>query len=253
MDTHTSNSFLMYQSSDIPPAQLFIGQQSRTIQVVEEFLQNILCKNNACNTCIACTAIRTRQHHAIHWLFPEKNYTIDSLQDIFNRISFQLEPHESFFFIIQKAEFLTTLCANKLLKPMEEPPPGYHFILLAESIENIPSTIRSRCVINIITSIDKHSLSHPLYEVFTNKFLSIQQFSQLLDTTPINERETVELLDMIIAYWLSRYQQTSNNIQEQKKINSIITCFQNTLSRLPMPGSSLIFWRNIYLQFHRLI
>lgn len=236
----------------IPPAQIFVGPHYQAIQEVDKFLQALLCKNNSCSICINCVSISAKQHHSIQWFYPEKNYTLDSLQDIFNTLYFQREPHELFFFIIQKADFLTTLCANKLLKPMEEPSLGYHFILITESIENLPLTIRSRCVIHLLPSIYTQSLSHPLYEVFTHKFLSIQQFSQLLDNTNINERETVELLNAIVSYWFSCYQETDKTIHEQNKIRSIIDYLQKAQSKLPMPGSSHLFWRNIYMNFNNL-
>src|SRR5579872_7586970 len=127
-------------TKNLAPAQLWIGHHQQTITEVESFLQNILCKNNRCNTCITCMQIREKQHHALMWLHPEKNYTIDQFDDVFSTLSFQLQPDEHFFFIIQKADFLTPACANKSLKPMEEPPRGYHFILLAEHAEQILPT-----------------------------------------------------------------------------------------------------------------
>src|SRR5258708_7246539 len=134
MDTHKKSSFITHTQT-LPPAQLWVGQHTNALKDVESYLQNVLCKNGNCNTCITCMQIREKQHHAIMWLHPEKNYTIDQFDDVFNTLSFQLQPDEHFFFIIQKADFLTPTCANKLLKPMEEPPTGYHFILLAERTE----------------------------------------------------------------------------------------------------------------------
>src|SRR3990172_4477768 len=147
MDTNQEYCFLTHTHKTLPPAQLFIGQHAQALEAVELFLQKMLCKNNGCNTCILCLQIREKQHHALMWLHPEKNYTIDQFDDLFTTLSLQLQSDELFFFIIQKADFLTAACANKLLKPMEEPPTGYHFILLAERVEQIVPTITSRCVI----------------------------------------------------------------------------------------------------------
>src|SRR6266436_289671 len=163
MDTHKKSSFITNTIHTLPPAQLWIGQHTNALKEVESFLQTILCKNSSCNTCITCMQIREKQHHAIMWLHPEKNYTVDQFEDVFNILSYQLQPDEHFFFIIQKADFLTPTCANKLLKPMEEPPRGYHFILIAERTEQILPTIRSRCVTHTLTTTASHS-SHPLFE-----------------------------------------------------------------------------------------
>lgn len=254
MDTHKESSFLNYTSQTLPPAQLLIGKHEHVLQTAEQFLQKIFCTSNGCNTCITCMQIREKQHHAIMWLHPEKNYTIDQLDDLFTTLSFQLQPQELFFFIIQKADFLTTACANKLLKPMEEPPHGYHFILLAERIEQIALTIRSRCVVHSLESANTQHNTHPLYECLTKKIAAPNEFSKILETAPLNERESIEILDQILTYWLNIYKQHENtSANNTQTIISIITILQKAYLRPPMPGSTIIFWRNLYLQSHKIL
>ena len=194
--------------------------------------------------------IREKQHHAIMWLHPEKNYTIDQLEDMFATLSFQLQPNELFFFVIQKADYLTPACANKLLKPMEEPPRGYHFILLAERAEQILPTIRSRCIVHTFNTTSTLLSSHPLFECFTTKMATSDEFAKIIDAANINERESVELLNQILHHWFTTYHQ--NNIQNNNNtaISSIITKLQQAQLYPPMPGSSVTFWRNLYLQLH---
>lgn len=237
-----------YKQQNLPPAQLWIGQHQQTVPQIEQLLQTLLCKNNGCNTCITCMQIREKQHHAIMWLYPEKNYTVDQFEDVFNTLSYQLQPDEHFFFVIQKADFLTPTCANKLLKPMEEPPHGYHFILLAERREQILPTIKSRCIIHTLNTTISHS-SHPLFECFTTKIVASNAFAKIIDTANINERETIELLDMIMYYWFTAYQKDT----QQTHIFKIITILQQAQLRPPMPGSCTIFWRNLYLQVKDLL
>ncbi len=249
MDTHKKSSFLNYAQHTLPPAQLWIGRHDHAIKEIELFLQKMFCTNNGCNTCITCMNIREKQHHALMWLHPEKNYTLDQLDDLFSTLSFQLQPDELFFFIIQKADYLTAACANKLLKPMEEPPRGYHFILLAEHTEQILPTIRSRCVVSTLENATTAHNMHPLYENFTQRIVPIEEFSKMVDSANINERESKELLDQIIHYWLTLYKK-NNSIPENNTpaMVSIITTLQQALLRPPMPGSSTTFWRNLYLQ-----
>jgi len=246
MDTHKKNSFLTYTPQMLPPTQLLIGPHDQGLQEVELFLQKLLCTNNACNTCTSCMQIREKQHHALMWIHPEKNYTIDQFDDVFATLSFQLQPDELFFFIIQKADFLTPACANKLLKPMEEPPRGYHFILLAERVEQILPTIQSRCIIHLLNTIATHHNPHPLFESFTTNKVPSNEFSKIVDSAAINERESIELLNQIIHYWL-----TTNSTHFV-----LITKLQRAQLRPPMPGSCTTFWRNLYLQtkdeLHRL-
>jgi DNA polymerase III gamma/tau subunit len=243
MDKNEKYSFLTYTHQTLPPAQLLIGRHDDALEATEQLLQKILCKNNGCNTCIACMQIREKQHHALMWLHPEKNYTIDQFDDLFATLSFQLQTDDLFFFIIQKADFLTPACAHKLLKPMEEPPAGYHFILLAERAEQIVPTIRSRCITHTLEISETPNTPHPLVEVFTRKLVPSNEFTKILDTANINERESIELLDQILNYWFTRYQQEKNN-----KLIPLITQLQKTQLQPPMPGSSTLFWRNLYLQ-----
>lgn len=242
MDSNTQYSFLTYTKDTLPPAQLFIGQHDHAVEMAEQQLQRMLCLNNSCNTCIPCMQIRNKQHHAIMWLYPEKNYTLDQFNDLFAALSFQLQPNELFFFVIQKAEFLTPACANKLLKPMEEPPAGYHFILLAEHAEQIVPTIRSRCITHLLATQSTSKNLHPLVEVFTKKEFASNEFTKILDTANINERESIELFDQILSYWLTEYQR-----EKTPEIMSIVYRLQKAQLQPPMPGSSTTFWRNIYL------
>jgi hypothetical protein len=249
MDTKQITSFPTYSLQTLPPAQLWIGRHEQALDEVTTFLQSILCKNSSCNTCISCMQIREKQHHALMWLHPEKNYTIDQLDDLFTTLTFQLQSDELFFFIIQKADFLTPACANKLLKPMEEPPRGYHFILLAERAEQILPTIRSRCVVYTLNNTAAAHVSHPLFICFTTRTTPSDEFSKIVDAANINERESIELLDHIIHYWLTTYHQ--NEIPENNTaIITLITKLQQAQLRPPMPGSCTTFWRNLYLQLH---
>jgi len=243
MDKNQEYSFLTHSAQTLPPAQLFVGQHDHAVNAVEQFLQKMLCKKDGCNTCTHCMQIRERQHHAIMWLYPEKNYTIDQFEDLFATLSLQLQADDLFFFIIQKADFLTAACANKLLKPMEEPARGYHFILLAERAEQVVPTIRSRCVVYTLDMPQSAEITHPLFEVFTKKIVASNEFSKILDATTINERESMELLDQILNYWFSQYHESKNENSIQ-----LIMQLQKAQLQPPMPGSSVTFWRNLYLQ-----
>ncbi|HSC25250.1 MAG TPA: hypothetical protein VLB80_03490 [Candidatus Babeliales bacterium] len=250
MNIQKKTSFPLYTCHNMPPAQLWIGNHDHAIAATEQFLQKIVCPNNGCQICISCMQIVEKQHHSIMWLYPEKNYTIDQLDSLFEKISFQLQPEELFFIIIQKADFLTPSCANKLLKPMEEPPQGYHFILLAERIEQILPTIQSRCTIySLPTSANLHA-SHPIVESFTTKKISSTEFTKITEKILINERESIELLDAILNYWFTLYHNGNKNKNDLQHITSIISKLQQALLQPPMPGSTVIFWRNIYLQLH---
>jgi DNA polymerase-3 subunit delta' len=248
MDTQQLNSFVDYTAHTLPPAQLWIGNHDELVDNVQRYAQKLLCKNNGCQTCVTCMQIRDKQHHALMWLHPDKTYTIEQLDDLFTTITFRLQDNELFFFIIQKADFLTTACANKLLKSIEEPPAGYHFILLAERAEQIVPTIMSRCTLYVFSHTKQQITEHPLFASFTRHKTTTVDFSKIVDSCGITERDTIELLDAIMNYWLAEYK-NNKNAPENKNCpaEAIISLLKNAYAQLPMPGSALIFWRNLYL------
>ena len=164
-----------------PPAQLWIGPDQYLSDHAKEYIQKQLCPNNGCNICTVCTHIRDEQHHAMLWIRPEKRYNLEQLNPIFQRIAFALEQGEQFFFIIHNADFLTPACANALLKPIEEPPPGYHFVILAQRLEQLLPTIRSRCVIKTFAQFDDQYQNHPLFSYFIGGEKSPLEFMKILD------------------------------------------------------------------------
>ncbi len=232
----------------LPPAQLWVGNHSILVDEVTSYLQNIFCDHNKCNSCTTCLHIAQQQHHAITWVAPEKTYTLEHLEPIFTTISYSLEQNSHHFFIICNADLLPAICANKLLKSIEEPPKGYHFILLTERKENVIDTIRSRCMITEFTSktgIIKH-------EQLFSCFATLQKtdpitFARILDQSKITEHETTDLLDALISHWSEQYKQTTDQKQVQL-IKTIIEYITESYKILPMPGGSKLFWRNFYMK-----
>lgn len=247
MDTKES-ILLKYSHHTIPPAQLLIGNHSELLITIELFLKNLLCNYNACGMCATCIQLQTKQHHCVMWLYPEKQYTADSFDELLSSIIFTRAPHDVFFFIIQKADLLTPASANKLLKPMEEPPPGYYFILLAQQLEQIIPTIRSRCIIHTFESSSQQYNNHPLFACFTTEKYEIHEFSSLLETITVTEYETIEIVDAIITFWAQRYKDKSVTQESLSSIHATLTILEQARKKPPMPGSSLFFWRNLYVQ-----
>jgi DNA polymerase-3 subunit delta' len=60
------------------------------------------------------------------------------------RVGFRPHEAEALVFIVRGAEDLTASAANALLKTLEEPPSGLHFILLTSRPQALLDTIRSR-------------------------------------------------------------------------------------------------------------
>ena len=236
----------------IPPAQLWIGSHEHIITEVEFFLQKQFCPHGGCKACTTCRLIRERNYHAAVWFYPEKRYTLDQINPIFEISSFSLAPDQQLFFIIQKAYFLSAACSNSLLKLIEEPLPGYHFIFLAERKEFILPTIRSRCIIKTYLSKMTEHEKDQLLDFFKNKVShNPVQFAKIVEKLRPTEQESIELFDRLFSYWMERAKKAaaSKNMQHYQKAMNTISILGKAVQKLPMPGSSIIFWKNLFLQF----
>jgi len=234
------------------PAHLWIGSPADLTQKTITFLQNELCKS-ACKSCTICIHVAQQQHHSVTWLTPEKQYTLDALSVIFNTISFQLDVDQKHFFVIQHADFLTPVCANALLKPIEEPPAGYQFILLAQRKERILPTIRSRCSIQHYISTEESEYDYFLCHFTKPQPTDAQQFLSDLEKAKPSERTSIEWLDSLLTFWIYTYKKacTTNNVSLQEKSIRRVALLKSSYQTLPMPGSAKLFWKNLFLQFKK--
>lgn len=227
----------------LPPAQLWVGSHDHLVQHVTTYLQEILCTDTGCATCNTCQHIQEQQHHNVSWLAPVTNYTIDQITELQQRMSFVLEDHEHHFFILQKAEALTTVCSNRLLKSIEEPPTGYHFIFLAQQKEALLKTIQSRCLLKTFQSESPSTSQHPIYTTFISRTPDPILFEKTLATNTPNERESLELTQALFSYWATEYKQNANAYTL-----ACVNLFKYALTKPAMPGSSKVFWKNLFLQ-----
>ena len=240
------------QSIDLAhPAYLFIGDSNHLIETTITVLQKQKClEKSGCAICIQCRKVTQQQHESIVWIEPEKQYTLEDIKIIFSTIVFTLSEQQHFFFILKKAEQLSSACANALLKSLEEPPAGYHFILLANRTDGILPTIRSRCIIHHVSGTDT-SAESSLFPFFTTSaFQDPQAFLKELENTNPTEWETLALLNQLMKYWAESYKKniSSNNSNNATHALGIIEHLKKALVQPPMPGSSKLFLKNLFLQ-----
>lgn len=234
----------------IAPAQLWIGFNDALEQEVIGYAQKILCTSQGCGYCNTCNQIASKQHHSMLWISPEKQYTLDEIAPISSTIAFTLDTHQKYFFILQKADFLTATCANSLLKSIEEPPAGYHFILLAQRPESILPTIKSRCTVTTFHT-QPPITSSDLYDYFISTApANPASFLTILDQSKISERESIELLDALLIFWIDSLKIASlkNSAKKQQEAEKVIAILKQAISYPPMPGSSKMLWKNLFLQ-----
>ncbi len=240
-------SYTKTMNQIVPPAELWLGGHQQLIIYAQQYVQKIFCPNNGCTTCKTCSLIKNRQYHATIWLYPDKQYTLASLEPITQTISFALDTGQHFFFIIQKADHLSHVAQNMLLKTIEEPPTGYHFLLLAERKEQLLPTIQSRCHIKTFNTAGSSTTHQSFLAFFTAQEKNPFFFLEELEKSCPHEYESIEMLDAIITYWLTQYTQSATTDREQA--HKKLTLLLNVKKQPPMPGSSKLFWKNLFLQW----
>lgn len=236
-------------------AHVWIGNSQVIQNQTIAQLQQILCPKQGCSNCSVCQQIAQHQHPWINWLQPDGSYTLSQMDEILEAVRFKLHNNEQRFFIFTQADDLTINCNNRLLKTIEEPHTGYYFIFLITRTDAILPTLTSRC---FVKEFDQTTHEHA-YEEIIKPFVTATwgnplEFIKLLDKHEIKERETKNVIDILIQTFHNKlriiHQQKSNQVDQMLQITDKILILKQALMQLQAPGSTKLFWKNIYLQFH---
>ncbi len=120
------------------------------------------------------------------------NIKINSIREIKDFLSYNLSDVAYRFIIIEDAHLMSEEAQNALLKSLEEPPPGFIFILITDKADLLLETIKSRCVkihfdplsnVEIADILIKHFKIEPdnAYSVANFSSGSIFEASRLLE------------------------------------------------------------------------
>jgi DNA polymerase-3 subunit delta' len=86
-------------------------------------------------------------HPDLQWLAPTGGWIrVDAVRELQGKLSLVANERGRRVAVIDGAEYLRLEAANALLKTLEEPPPATTLILVADSCELLPRTLRSRVV-----------------------------------------------------------------------------------------------------------
>ena len=128
---------------------------------LENFTQNLvktlMCvgENKPCGECSECRKIEHKNHVDVLY-YPKSAKTLNS-NEIAELIDSAFQaPYtaDKKIFVIQNANNIDISMQNKLLKTLEEPPHNTYFLLQATDDNNILQTIKSRCRIVQVPSVD---------------------------------------------------------------------------------------------------
>ena len=132
--------------------------------MVLSFVKAILCDNkyidnNNCSDCTLCKRIDDGNYPELKIIEPDgmyiKKQQIIDLQQVFSRSSVEGSKR---IYIIKDCEKMRPEAANSMLKFLEEPEEGIIAILMTNNINNVLSTIISRCKVvklnNLTDTVD---------------------------------------------------------------------------------------------------
>jgi len=232
----------------IPQAQLWMGPAQTVEQRVITHLQQLWC-DKCCGVCTICQRIARRQYQYVCWIKPGKQqYVKADLDVIMYRCALMLEEKEQFFFIVESADLLSPVCANSLLKLIEEPPRGYHFIFCVERLGLVLPTIVSRCVVTICDAMRYERIAPDFMRCFTRlDQQTLSSFMKIYENVDLPEHQASLALDEILLFWCTMYRQ-AENAPVRLSIQRILDSVDGAYRRLPLPGSGKLFWRNLLVQ-----
>jgi len=224
------------------PAKLIIGDDEKTIALAELTLQKEFCKTKETHTddaqqkscfCLECRRIKSRQSPYIIWLSPEKDYKVDDVEIIFEKVSLALDEGQKFYFVLERAHTLTGTVANRLLKVLEEPPRGYNFLLLAQNQHMILPTIISRCFIVHLSTPELSKSVHPVLSFFVSasRLNNATEFEQELKRQELTDSQSQELAHQLLNIFMQTVVDAYKNCGDKewilKQVQDDNTIFQN--------------------------
>lgn len=103
-----------------------------------------------CGRCGPCTQIANGTHPDVLEVAPDPDKAtqiipVSAVREVVRTAGFHRFSARKRFVIVDPAEALQAAAANALLKTLEEPPEGTHFVLICTRASALLPTIRSRC------------------------------------------------------------------------------------------------------------
>lgn len=187
----------MIKNRRIPHAILIEGEEGLGKKTLAKYIAKAcLCAQNEapCLNCKSCHLIDVGSHPDFLVISPDGNaIKVDQIRSL--RSEAYLLPLMSTgrVFVIDFAHTMNASAQNALLKVLEEPPTGVHFILLAKSASLLLETIRSRCVCFTLSPVSPEEES---FNLVANKAdIPVSKAEELLLASDGNIGKAIVLAD----------------------------------------------------------
>lgn len=162
---------------------IFYGEDRELVmEFALSYAKALTCKNienDFCNECESCKRMESLTHGDLEIYEDSNGIKIDKVREIAYRISTTSYEGGNRIFILKDVEKMKKEAANALLKMIEEPEKGNFFILLANSLNILP-TIKSRAIFLKIKmrSAEELGVSPFEYDFFCGKGKEILEYKK---------------------------------------------------------------------------
>lgn len=142
-----------YQQGQLHHAILLVGPKGIGKRNLATILaQRLICQSDsvqqACGVCKSCKLVQAGYHPDMYFISPEDKsrvIKISQIRDLTEKLASTAQQDGNKVVVLEPADMMNSNAANALLKSLEEPTPKTFFILVADTMERLLPTIRSRC------------------------------------------------------------------------------------------------------------
>ena len=152
------------QHDRLPSALMLHGDEGLgLVELACAFANRVCClqPNNegmACGQCASCLLFNAGSYPDFYHLQPEDGKStirIDAIRELSANLSLSAQYTKPRVVLIDTADAMPHQAANSLLKTLEEPSDNTCLILIAHNLSKVPLTIRSRCQLLSLKTIDR--------------------------------------------------------------------------------------------------
>jgi len=171
-------------NSSLPGAYLFVGPGGVGRKLTALTFAKVLnCKRkgvDSCEECSSCQKINHLNHPNVRIISgEEESIKIEQIRSLKRETGYRIYEGRKRVWIIEEAGKLSLEASNSLLKILEEPPPDTLFILIVQTMEDVLSTIRSRCQIIRFSPLSSREVEKILREKFSLNAQNISLIGKL--------------------------------------------------------------------------
>lgn len=119
--------------------------------IIRTLAKALLCHRNPaetplpCGACPACLKFENASHQDFLFLFPKPNtIPVDDVREVLGKLAYSSVESSRRAVVVLEADLMKPESMSALLKVMEEPPPGTHFLLTTSNPGGLLATIHSR-------------------------------------------------------------------------------------------------------------